>query len=84
LLEELVSLGDFVTLTRDGHPLSSLTGCGKTRRKTISAKSNHYYDHENASWINVVRDQKHFFRNLLSKASRFLELEPPNYGRRTE
>ena len=43
----------------------SLTGCGKTRRKTISTKSKHYYDHESVSWINVVRGQKHFFRNLL-------------------
>jgi len=40
----------------------SLQGCGKTRRKAVSAKSKHYYDHESASWINVVRGQKHFFR----------------------
>ena len=44
---------------------TTLAGCGKTLRNTISAKSKHYYDHENASWINVVGDQKHFFRNLL-------------------
>ena len=42
-----------------------LTGCGKTRRKTIAAKGKHYYDHESGSWINVVRGQKSFFRNLL-------------------
>ena len=33
-------------------------------QKTISAKSKHYYKHETASWINVVKYQKHFFRNL--------------------
>jgi hypothetical protein len=38
----------------------SLAGCGKTRRKTISVKCKHYYDHESASWINVVRGQKTF------------------------
>ena len=43
-----------------------LTGCGKTRRKTIAAKGKHYYDHESGPWINVVRGQKSFFRNLLS------------------
>ncbi len=42
-----------------------LTGCGKTRRKTIAAKGKHYYDHESGPWINVVRGQKSFFRNLL-------------------
>ncbi len=42
-----------------------LTGCGKTRRKTIAAKGMHYYDHESGPWINVVRGQKSFFRNLL-------------------
>ena len=45
--------------------LPCLTGCGKTRRKTIAAKGKHYYDHESGSWINVVRGQKSFFRNLL-------------------
>ena len=45
--------------------LAALTGCGKTRRKTIAAKGKHYYDHESGSWINVVRGQKSFFRNLL-------------------
>src|SRR5208282_3670927 len=50
---------------------TTLAGCGKTLRNTISAESKHYYDHENASWINVIGDQKHFFRNLL--ACRILE-----------
>ena len=30
----------------------------------------HYYDHESASWINVVKGQKHFFRNLLELLAR--------------
>src|ERR1039457_1649247 len=48
----------------------TLAGCGKTRRKAVSAKSKHYYDHESASWINVVKGQKHFFRNLLGNRDR--------------
>ena len=47
-----------------------LAGCGKTRRKTIAAKGKHYYDHESGSWINVVRGQKSFFRNLLDSTTR--------------
>lgn len=53
----------------------TLAGCGKTRRKTISAKSNHYYDHESALWINHVRGQKPFFRNLLERNRRLARRE---------
>jgi hypothetical protein len=45
--------------------IGPLAGRGKTRRNTISANSKHCHDHENASWINGVRGQKQFFRNLL-------------------